>query len=148
MPCLPQCLMQTFMEHTLDKATSTESALLLVRKYQGLTIAAMDPQHKFGRILQQFGKDIDVSSPRNSHETVKNSIFAFFFEAFLYSSKCDFVKTYSLKYVSFIIFPQNVQKLYQKQKNDPPCGRVLPPIAGKIAWARQLFRKIEQPMLV
>ena len=67
----------------------------------GLKISSLDPQQKFGKILQGFGKDIE-----------------------------------------------NVQKLYQKQKNDPPCGRMLPPISGKIAWARQLFRKIEQPMLV
>ena len=67
----------------------------------GLKIASLDPQQKFGKILQGFGKDIE-----------------------------------------------NVQKLYQRQKNDPPCARMLPPISGKIAWARQLFRKIEQPMLV
>ena len=67
----------------------------------GLNIAHLDPQQKFGKILQAFGKDIE-----------------------------------------------EVQKRYQKQKNEPPCARMLPPISGKIAWARQLFRKIEQPMLV
>ena len=66
-----------------------------------MNIAALDPQHKFEKILLQFGKDIE-----------------------------------------------SVQKQYQKQKNDPPCARMLPPISGKIAWARQLFRKIETPMLV
>ncbi|XP_074645893.1 dynein axonemal heavy chain 5-like [Tubulanus polymorphus] len=39
-----------------------------------------------------------------------------------------------------------VRKLYQKNKADPPIPRNLPPIAGKIAWARHLFRKIEIPM--
>ncbi|XP_064627182.1 dynein axonemal heavy chain 5-like isoform X2 [Lineus longissimus] len=39
-----------------------------------------------------------------------------------------------------------VRKLYQKHKADPPIPRNLPPITGKIAWSRQLFRKIETPM--
>ncbi|EDV21817.1 uncharacterized protein TRIADDRAFT_59929 [Trichoplax adhaerens] len=40
------------------------------------------------------------------------------------------------------------QKLYQKHKADPPVGRDLPPIAGKIAWVRQLYRRIQDPMSV
>ncbi|XP_052714224.1 dynein axonemal heavy chain 5-like isoform X2 [Crassostrea angulata] len=43
---------------------------------------------------------------------------------------------------------ENVSKLYQKNKNDPPVARDLPPIAGKIAWARQLYRRIQEPMEV
>ncbi|XP_074644897.1 dynein axonemal heavy chain 5-like [Tubulanus polymorphus] len=39
-----------------------------------------------------------------------------------------------------------VSKIYQKNKADPPVARDLPPIAGKIAWARQLFRRIQEPM--
>ncbi|XP_029442962.1 dynein heavy chain 5, axonemal-like [Rhinatrema bivittatum] len=39
-----------------------------------------------------------------------------------------------------------VRKLYQKQKENPPAPRNVPPITGKIMWARQLFRKIDQPM--
>ncbi|XP_048363840.1 dynein axonemal heavy chain 5 [Sphaerodactylus townsendi] len=39
-----------------------------------------------------------------------------------------------------------VSKLYTKQKNDPPMARNLPPVAGKILWARQLFHRIQEPM--
>uniref|UniRef100_A0A803XWP5 Dynein axonemal heavy chain 5 n=1 Tax=Meleagris gallopavo TaxID=9103 RepID=A0A803XWP5_MELGA len=39
-----------------------------------------------------------------------------------------------------------VCKLYTKQKQDPPLARNLPPIAGKILWARHLFHRIQQPM--
>ncbi|KAK3610339.1 hypothetical protein CHS0354_029807 [Potamilus streckersoni] len=42
----------------------------------------------------------------------------------------------------------NVSKNYQKNKNEPPVARDLPPIAGKISWARQLFRRIQEPMEV
>ncbi|XP_054841808.1 dynein axonemal heavy chain 5 [Eublepharis macularius] len=39
-----------------------------------------------------------------------------------------------------------VSKLYSKQKTDPPMARNLPPISGKILWARQLFHRIQEPM--
>uniref|UniRef100_A0A8V0X370 Dynein axonemal heavy chain 5 n=1 Tax=Gallus gallus TaxID=9031 RepID=A0A8V0X370_CHICK len=39
-----------------------------------------------------------------------------------------------------------VCKLYTRQKQDPPLARNLPPIAGKILWARHLFHRIQQPM--
>ncbi|XP_076815353.1 dynein axonemal heavy chain 5-like isoform X1 [Clavelina lepadiformis] len=40
----------------------------------------------------------------------------------------------------------NVKKAYQKMKTDPPIPRNLPPISGKIAWARQMYRRIEVPI--
>ncbi|XP_078695417.1 dynein axonemal heavy chain 5-like [Branchiostoma floridae x Branchiostoma belcheri] len=41
---------------------------------------------------------------------------------------------------------ENIRKAYQKFKDNPAIPRNLPPVAGKIAWARQLYRKIETPM--
>ena len=41
-----------------------------------------------------------------------------------------------------------IQKLYTKQKKDPPTESDLSPVAGKIAWARQLFRRIDEPMTI
>ena len=41
-----------------------------------------------------------------------------------------------------------VSRTYQKNKSDPPVARDLPPVAGKIAWSRQLFRRIQEPMEV
>lgn len=41
-----------------------------------------------------------------------------------------------------------VRKLYQKLKNEPPTARNLPPVAGRIAWARQMYRRIDAPMKV
>ncbi|XP_048577391.1 dynein axonemal heavy chain 5 isoform X1 [Nematostella vectensis] len=43
---------------------------------------------------------------------------------------------------------ETCRKIYQKQKTDPPILRNLPPVAGKITWARQLFRRIHEPMLI
>ncbi len=39
-----------------------------------------------------------------------------------------------------------VRKLYMKNKENPPLPRNMPPVAGCIAWARQLYRRIEGPM--
>ncbi|XP_032818620.1 dynein axonemal heavy chain 5-like isoform X1 [Petromyzon marinus] len=39
-----------------------------------------------------------------------------------------------------------VRRTYQKQKQNPPIPRNIPPVSGKIMWARQLFRKIDIPM--
>jgi dynein heavy chain len=41
---------------------------------------------------------------------------------------------------------EGVRKLYQKFKDQPRPPRNYPPVSGAIAWARQLFRRIENPM--
>ncbi|CAJ1081553.1 dynein axonemal heavy chain 5 isoform X1 [Xyrichtys novacula] len=41
-----------------------------------------------------------------------------------------------------------LRKTYQRQRESPPLGRNLPPVAGRILWCRQIFRKIEAPMLI
>lgn len=43
---------------------------------------------------------------------------------------------------------ESVRKLYQKQKAEPVVPRNMPPVAGKIAWSRQLYRRIEAPMKI
>ena len=40
----------------------------------------------------------------------------------------------------------SVQETYEKCKHAPPAARNLPPVAGNIAWARHLLRRIEEPM--
>ena len=39
-----------------------------------------------------------------------------------------------------------IQHLYEKNKQSPPAMRNMTPIAGKVMWARQLLRRIEDPM--
>ncbi|KAI9206840.1 dynein heavy chain and region D6 of dynein motor-domain-containing protein [Polychytrium aggregatum] len=41
---------------------------------------------------------------------------------------------------------EGVRKIYQKYKDSPPIPRNTPPVSGAIAWARQLYRRIETPM--
>ncbi|XP_061675571.1 dynein axonemal heavy chain 5 [Syngnathoides biaculeatus] len=39
-----------------------------------------------------------------------------------------------------------VSNLYTMQKLHPPVGRDLPPVSGRIMWARQLYSRIQGPM--
>ena len=41
-----------------------------------------------------------------------------------------------------------VAKMYRNFRMEPIIARDLPPVAGKIAWARQLYRRISEPMEV
>uniref|UniRef100_H2ZG63 Uncharacterized protein n=1 Tax=Ciona savignyi TaxID=51511 RepID=H2ZG63_CIOSA len=40
-----------------------------------------------------------------------------------------------------------MKKVYQKQKEDPPIARNMPPISGRILWSRQLYTHLEISML-
>ncbi|OXB65796.1 hypothetical protein ASZ78_008863, partial [Callipepla squamata] len=50
--------------------------------------------------------------------------------------------------VDFVDFMAKIADLetYQIQKDCPPLPRDMPPVAGKILWVRQLFRKINEPI--
>ena len=39
-----------------------------------------------------------------------------------------------------------VQRLYDKQRHDPPIARNMPPVAGNIGWSRHLMKRIEEPI--
>lgn len=41
-----------------------------------------------------------------------------------------------------------VQKEYNEQRESPPISRNLPPVAGCIAWCRQLYRRLTEPVNV
>ncbi|XP_064087416.1 LOW QUALITY PROTEIN: dynein axonemal heavy chain 5-like [Macrobrachium nipponense] len=42
---------------------------------------------------------------------------------------------------------EKVSKIYNRQCESPPQLRGLPPVAGKIQWARSLFLHLEEPMM-
>uniref|UniRef100_A0A8B9MIB1 AAA+ ATPase domain-containing protein n=1 Tax=Accipiter nisus TaxID=211598 RepID=A0A8B9MIB1_9AVES len=46
----------------------------------------------------------------------------------------------------FVAELEAIKKLYQIQKDDPPLARNMPPVAGKILWVRQLFRRVNEPI--
>uniref|UniRef100_A0A8C2VG97 Dynein axonemal heavy chain 8 n=1 Tax=Chinchilla lanigera TaxID=34839 RepID=A0A8C2VG97_CHILA len=58
-----------------------------------------------------------------------------------------FLQLSSLKLINiFMDCLLHIQCLYHSQKDDPPLARNMPPIAGKILWVRQLYRRISEPI--
>jgi len=41
---------------------------------------------------------------------------------------------------------ENIRDRYNEDRSDPPMSRNIPPIAGRILWIRQLYRRLEVPM--
>ncbi|XP_066532241.1 dynein axonemal heavy chain 8-like isoform X2 [Hoplias malabaricus] len=54
--------------------------------------------------------------------------------------------TKSLILQHYVFELDSVKKLYKAHREDPPLVRNMPPVAGKILWLRQLFRRIEEPI--
>eukprot|EP00698_Gefionella_okellyi_P008566 TRINITY_DN2129_c0_g2_i1.p1 TRINITY_DN2129_c0_g2~~TRINITY_DN2129_c0_g2_i1.p1 ORF type:complete len:4490 (+),score=1324.74 TRINITY_DN2129_c0_g2_i1:457-13926(+) len=49
----------------------------------------------------------------------------------------------------FLMYGKDMEYLrdqYEEEKDDPPIPRNSPPVAGNIAWGRQLLRRLEGPM--
>ncbi|TKS87316.1 Dynein heavy chain 5, axonemal [Collichthys lucidus] len=64
------------------------------------------------------------------------------------TSRLDLKQHYLLLLQRYSRELELLRKTYQRQRDSPPIGRNLPPVAGRILWCRQLFRKIEAPMLI
>ena len=60
--------------------------------------------------------------------------------------KVDYNNQYSKLLQSYARELESVRKLYEKNKIEPTLPRNLPPISGRIAWARQLYRRITAPI--
>jgi len=60
--------------------------------------------------------------------------------------KSDLDSKYTVIFHNYGLDLETVQKIYDKQKNSPPTSRNAPPVAGNLSWARQLLRRIEDPM--
>ncbi|XP_076594401.1 dynein axonemal heavy chain 5 isoform X4 [Chaetodon auriga] len=91
--------LKIFMDSTFEKIQNTERALNVLKRFDRLGIPDLGIDEKYQRILQNYGRDIEM-----------------------------------------------VSRIYMKQKLDPPIGRDLPPVAGRIMWARQLSSRIQGPM--
>lgn len=57
----------------------------------------------------------------------------------------DKLKFIFLRYYQYL---QHIKLMYEREKESPCTARNMPMFSGRIAWARQLFRKIEQPMMI
>lgn len=41
---------------------------------------------------------------------------------------------------------EDIRDRYNEDRSDPPISKNIPPIAGRILWIRQLYKRIEIPM--
>ncbi|GBG77441.1 hypothetical protein CBR_g23890 [Chara braunii] len=62
------------------------------------------------------------------------------------SLKGDLDDKYMVIFQNYGLDLEAIQKIYEKYKHNPPLVRNAPPVAGNIMWARQLLRRIEDPM--
>ena len=60
--------------------------------------------------------------------------------------KIDYNSQYSKLLQEYSRELETVRKLYEKNKTEPVLSRNLPPISGRIAWSRQLYRRITTPI--
>jgi dynein heavy chain len=60
--------------------------------------------------------------------------------------KSDLDSKYTVIFHNYGLDLEAVQRLYEKQKASPPLLRNAPPVTGNILWAKQLLRRIEEPM--
>eukprot|EP00698_Gefionella_okellyi_P018829 TRINITY_DN568_c0_g1_i2.p1 TRINITY_DN568_c0_g1~~TRINITY_DN568_c0_g1_i2.p1 ORF type:complete len:4478 (+),score=1217.70 TRINITY_DN568_c0_g1_i2:54-13487(+) len=60
--------------------------------------------------------------------------------------KPDIESKYKMIFGRYFNELENVRKIYETNKENPPVARNYPPVAGVIAWSRQLMRRIEAPM--
>jgi dynein heavy chain len=60
----------------------------------------------------------------------------------------DIAEKYQLILLHYLRDIDNTSRVYNQHKTDPPVEGTMPPVAGKIQWARQLLRRIEEPMAV
>ena len=64
------------------------------------------------------------------------------------SLKDDLDSKFMVIFHNYSIDLETVQRLYEKQKAQPPMARNATPVAGSVMWARQLMRRIEGPIAV
>lgn len=60
--------------------------------------------------------------------------------------RADLDEKYMVIFQNYGLDLDAVQKTYERYKHAPPLARNAPPVAGNIAWARQLLRRVEEPM--
>jgi len=60
--------------------------------------------------------------------------------------KADLESKYTVIFHNYGLDLETVQKIYDTQKHSPPMVRNAAPVSGNIIWARQLLRRIEEPM--
>ncbi|XP_061590629.1 dynein axonemal heavy chain 5-like [Cololabis saira] len=63
-------------------------------------------------------------------------------------ARLDLKRYYKLLLQHYDMELAKLWNIYKKEGGDPPTGRNIPPLAGRILWCRHLLKRIEAPMQV
>ena len=112
--------LRIFIDGSFQKLQSSSQALNLLKKFESFNIPCMKVCRKCHLTdLHLFTLYKDVVADKYS----------------------QILKTYGKEV-------ENIKRMYQRLSEEPPVSRDMPPICGKIMWARQLFRRIHEPMTI
>eukprot|EP00667_Euglena_gracilis_P001259 EG_transcript_1257 len=138
-------LLQRFAE-IVDELKRKTSDLL------DYTKPAFDKDYiEFNRSVQELESSLQVFI-NSSFENISSTVYALGllkkFQCILKRDtlRADLESKYMVIFHNYGLDLENVQKLYERQKTAPPALRCWPPVASNIMWARQLLRRIEEPM--
>eukprot|EP01012_Entosiphon_sulcatum_P023115 TRINITY_DN280_c0_g1_i7.p1 TRINITY_DN280_c0_g1~~TRINITY_DN280_c0_g1_i7.p1 ORF type:complete len:2218 (+),score=554.82 TRINITY_DN280_c0_g1_i7:76-6729(+) len=147
-------------EHNIDGMDSLIARFFeivddLKRKASDLldyTKPAFDKDYiEFNKNIQELESSLQVfinSSFENITSTVNALALLKKFQSILKREnlKNDLESKYMVIFHNYGLDLENVQKTYERHKQNPPTVRNWPPIASNITWSRQLLRRIEEPM--
>uniref|UniRef100_A0A5F8GJ93 Dynein axonemal heavy chain 5 n=1 Tax=Monodelphis domestica TaxID=13616 RepID=A0A5F8GJ93_MONDO len=148
-------LFSTITRYSVLEDSKIEGLEILATKFQSIIATIKKKEYNF---LDHRKTDFDQDYEEFCKET--NDLHVGCMMKFLLTFLCLFFhlllnipnlgidEKYQVLLENFGADIEMISKLYTKQKNDPPLARDQPPIAGKILWARHLFRRIQQPMQI
>jgi dynein heavy chain len=62
------------------------------------------------------------------------------------SLQAELDNKYTVIFHNYGLQLEQIQKVYEKRKKNPPMVRNAPPVAGNLLWGRQLIRRVMEPM--
>uniref|UniRef100_A0A3P8Q8G2 Dynein axonemal heavy chain 5 n=1 Tax=Astatotilapia calliptera TaxID=8154 RepID=A0A3P8Q8G2_ASTCA len=124
----------TISTYSVLKDSKIEGLETMATRFQAIVLNMKKKHYSF---LDQRRSDFDV----DYEEFCKNSAFAL-----LGIPDLGIDEKYQQILQNYGRDIEMVFRIYMKQKLDPPIGRDLPPVAGRIMWARQLYSRIQGPM--
>ncbi|XP_073412523.1 dynein axonemal heavy chain 8 [Dendrobates tinctorius] len=138
--------LQDFMSNHIGRLRSPQQAIRVLHRFQRLKIPALDSQvpNIIHCILQNYMEMLHFT---------KNVMCLLLDNIKLYAKNergIDSLIHLTMIYSEDIEMSFRLEKYgllhYEHYKTDPPTVRSMPPVAGRIRWSRELFRKINEPI--
>lgn len=157
-----QYQLKNFMETTLGKIQNTGSALIVLKQFERYVIwgTKYTPNLKYNYKLNHNKKVWCINtyniilglvvcfngwvSRGNNVSSLNICLFWILISLGIPNLGID--ETYQHLLQNYAQDIEMVSRIFKEQRQDPPIGRNLPPVGGRILWAKQLYSKIHSPM--